>query len=88
MKKNELKKVLFQEMEKYKNKSYEELIGLVEPIVYSQGSGNNFYQVEVQILEKNDEYVHVSVAVDDGGLLRSISPLSKSFIVHKSGRAA
>lgn len=88
MKKNELKKVLSQEMERYRNKSYEELMGLAELITYSLGSGNSFYQVEVQVLEKNDEYVHVSVAVDDGGFLRAISPLSQSFIVHKCGRTA
>ena len=86
MKKNELKKILSQEIEKYRSKSYEELIGIIDPITYSYGSGESFYQVEVQVLEKNEEYVHVSVAVDDGRFLRAIAPLSHSFIVYKSGR--
>ena len=41
------------------------------------------YQVEVEILENTDKYVHVIVAVDDGSLPASISPLTDSFICSK-----
>jgi hypothetical protein len=37
---------------------------------------SSVYQFEVQLLENTDTYVHVSVAVDDGRLWYSISPLS------------
>jgi DNA relaxase NicK len=43
------------------------------------------YQVEVQILENTDNYVHVSVAVDDGHFWRAMRPLSSSFICRKDG---
>jgi len=43
------------------------------------------YQVEVQILENTDGYVHVGVAVDDGHFWRAMRPLSSSFICRKDG---
>jgi hypothetical protein len=38
------------------------------------------YQVEVEILETTEQYLHVMVAVDDGSLPASVRPLSRSFI--------
>lgn len=43
------------------------------------------YQVEVELLENTDEYVHVMVAVDDGSLPASISPLTHDFVRKKDG---
>jgi hypothetical protein len=42
------------------------------------------YQVEVELLENTDQYVHVMVAIDDGSLRGSISPLTDTFICQKS----
>jgi hypothetical protein len=42
------------------------------------------YQVEVQLMENTNAYVHVLVAVDDGSLPWSIVPLTKTFICQKS----
>ena len=42
------------------------------------------YQVEADLLEDTPEYLHVSVAVDDGSLPESIRPASKSLIRRKS----
>jgi len=41
------------------------------------------YQVEVEILENTAQYLHVMVAVDDGSLPASISPLTRTFIAAK-----
>ena len=41
------------------------------------------YQIEIEILENTDRYIHVMVAVDDGTLPRSIVPLTHTFIRHK-----
>jgi hypothetical protein len=41
------------------------------------------YQVEVELLENTDEYVHVRVSVDDGHFWRAMCPLSSSFICKK-----
>ena len=41
------------------------------------------YRVEVELLENTEKYVHVIVAVDDGSLPASISPLTKTFILEK-----
>jgi hypothetical protein len=43
------------------------------------------YQVEVQILENTDDYVHVGFAVDDGHFWPAMRPLSGSFICRKDG---
>lgn len=41
------------------------------------------YQVEVQLVENTDNYVHVIVSVDDGHWWRAMRPLSSSFICDK-----
>ncbi len=85
MDKGKLKLILDQEKEKFANKTYKELSVLKDPTVYECGVGDGWYQVEVQILEKNDKYVHIAVNVDDGGFPRSFIPLSTSFLVYKDG---
>lgn len=42
------------------------------------------YQVEVVLLEDKPEYLHISIAVDDGHLPASIHPASKSFMCRKA----
>jgi hypothetical protein len=44
------------------------------------------YQVEVELLENTEEYVHVIVGVDDGSLPASFAPSTDSFILQKSRR--
>jgi len=39
------------------------------------------YQVEVELLEITEQYLHVIVSVDDGSLPASIFPSSRSFIL-------
>ena len=41
------------------------------------------YQVEVQLLENTEKYLHVVVGVDDGSLPASISPLTDTFLCAK-----
>ena len=41
------------------------------------------YNVEVEILENTEQYLNVVVAVDDGSLPASISPLCHSWITPK-----
>ena len=41
------------------------------------------YQVEVELLENTEKCLHVIVAVDDGSLPGSVSPLTHSFICQK-----
>lgn len=42
------------------------------------------YQVEVELLEDTEQHVQVIVAVDDGTLPWSISPLTHGFIKNKA----
>jgi hypothetical protein len=41
------------------------------------------YNVEVELLENTEAYLHVAVGVDDGSLPASMSPLTGSFIREK-----
>ena len=41
------------------------------------------YQVEADLLEITEKYLHVSIAVDDGSLPESIRPASQSFLCGK-----
>jgi hypothetical protein len=43
------------------------------------------YNVEVQLLENTEEYVHVIVGVDDGSIPWSFCPLTATFLKSKSG---
>jgi hypothetical protein len=81
-----LRECLDREVGRWASKSYAELASLEGPVPYdNEGAGESFYQTEVTILERTAEYVHVSVAVDDGGW-RAIMPLGTDFLVYKDGR--
>jgi hypothetical protein len=58
---------------------------LPEVRVYEVEFESKKYQVEVELLENTDEYVHVMVAVDDGSLPTSILPLTHGFVRKKDG---
>jgi hypothetical protein len=57
-----------------------------EERVYEVELDSKTYQVEVEILESTDEYLHVMVAVDDGSLPASIAPETRTFICNKKLR--
>jgi hypothetical protein len=81
---DEWRKVLDAETERWSAKSCEQLIAeLHEVQAYTVEAGSKQYQVEVEILENTKEYVHVILAVDDGSLPWSISPVSRTFIQQK-----
>ncbi len=51
--------------------------------VYEVVAESKHYQVEAVLLEDTPEYLHISIAVDDGSLPASIYPESESFIRRK-----
>ena len=78
-------KVLDMEVTRWSAMSWEELAAaLREAQAYQVELDSKQYQVEVQLLENTAGYVHVSVSVDDGSLLRSLLPLTHSFIKQKA----
>jgi hypothetical protein len=56
--------------------------------VYEVEFEANKYQVEIEILENTDRYLHVMAAVDDGSLPASIAPVTRSFIRDKPRTSA
>ena len=83
---DEWRKVLDAETERWSAKSCEQLIAELhehEEQNYEVVVDSKKYQVEVQLLENTKEYVHVMLGVDDGSLPWSIVPVSTSFIRQK-----
>ena len=79
-------RVLDVETTRWSGKSCEELIAtLYEMQIFEVEFESKTFQVEVEMLENTEEYVHVMVAVDDGVLPASIAPATTSFICRKSG---
>ncbi len=75
------RKVLDQEVKRWSAMSFNQLAAaLHDGEVYQVEFDSKTYQVEVELLENTKDYVHVSVAVDDGSLPASIVPSSRSFI--------
>jgi hypothetical protein len=80
----EWRKVLGAETERWSGKPCEQLIAELREVQnYEVEVDSERYQVEVQLLENTKEYVHVALGVDDGSFPWSISPASGSFIRQK-----
>ena len=76
--------VLDAELKRWSAKSSDQLIAeLADVQAYEIEFENKNYQVEVEILENTEKYVHVMVAVDDGSLPGAMRPLGESFIREK-----
>ena len=75
------------EVDELSRRSYARLVDKLSDILaYERGDGASCHQFEVQMIEHEPDYVHVLVSIDDGSFLRSVSPLSRSFIVYRDGR--
>jgi hypothetical protein len=87
MKTSQLREILLKEVDRWAQKSIDELRSAQYPVSYNNGKkGQDYYQTKVIMLEDLPEYVHIGVAVDDGGIRAFILPPSTSFIVHADGR--
>jgi len=76
--------VLHAEVGRWSAKSCEQLIAeLPDMRAYELMFEGRNYQVEMEILENTESYLHVTVSVDDGSLPKSFRPLSESFIRQK-----
>ena len=82
----EWNRVLALEFEQWAAKPWHQLLHDLADgnVAYEVAHDSKRYQVEADLLENTTEYLHVSVAVDDGSLPESIHPASKSFICRKT----
>jgi len=78
------REVLDAEAPRWSSMSSDELLSKLHDVqVYEVEHDSKTYQVEVELLEDTDTYLHVLVAVDDGSLPASISPVTTTFIRQK-----
>ena len=81
---DEWRKILDPEVQRWSALSWQELVSRLQDIqCYEVKIDAKAYQVEVELLENTDTYVHVMVAVDDGTLPASMMPLTETFIREK-----
>ena len=81
--------ILDAETKPWSSMSCEHLIAALHDVqAYVVEVDSKKYQVEVELLENTNAYVHVQVAVDDGSLPWSIAPLTQTFICQKSPASA
>ena len=74
------------EIEAWTQKPYAQIVEeLAEGIAYQREDPES-HQFEVELLENTPEYVNVVISVDDGSFWRSFSPVTRTFIVYRSGR--
>lgn len=77
----EWRKVLDSQVERWSAMSCSQLVSELHDLqTYEVEFDSKKYQVEVELLENTEQYLHVMVAVDDGSLPASIRPLTDSFI--------
>jgi len=77
--------VLDAEVQRWSAMSSEQLASKLHDVyTYCVECDSKTYQVEVQLLENTESYLQIMVAVDDGSLPASISPLTRIFIQEKS----
>jgi hypothetical protein len=80
----EWREVLDAEVKRWSALSCEHLVSELHGLAaYEVEFGAGRYQVEVELLEETAEYLHVSIAVDDGELPASMCPVTRSFIRQK-----
>ena len=78
--------VLDAELQKWNTKTLAELVNELQvEQAYGVEFGGKRYQVEVQLLENTQKYLHVDVDVDDDSMPASLRPLGSSFIREKQG---
>jgi hypothetical protein len=76
----EWRPVLDAEVERWSEKSYEELVTELRELQnYEVVCESKRYQVEVEILENTNAYLLVAIGVDDGSVPASFFPLCKTF---------
>ena len=80
----EWQKVLDAEVKRWSAMSCAQLASELDDVqTYEVDFEAKQYQVEVELLENTERYLHVMVSVDDGSLPASLWPLTHSFICHK-----
>jgi hypothetical protein len=80
----EWQKILDAEVRRWSAMSCAELVSKLDDVqCYEVEFDLKTYQVEVELLENTEKYIHVMVGVDDGSLPASISPLTETFLRDK-----
>ncbi|MBW8042293.1 MAG: hypothetical protein FVQ85_20155 [Planctomycetes bacterium] len=81
-----LKRFLQDVVADYESKPYEYWDTVTLPITFERVFEGKEVQAEIDMLESEPEYRHISISVDEGFLF-GYSPLGTSIIIHKDNKA-
>jgi hypothetical protein len=77
-------KVLAAEVQRWSAMPYSQLVSKLRDLqAYEIEVDSQKYQVEVELLVNAERHLHIMVAVDDGTLPASLSPVCQTFIREK-----
>jgi hypothetical protein len=79
------KEIINLEINDYSTKSFSEISKMQFPINKKYTIDQKVYQIKIVMLENTENYIHLSIEVDDGGF-SAFLPLSDSFLIYKDGR--
>ncbi|NIP22397.1 MAG: hypothetical protein GWN67_20055 [Phycisphaerae bacterium] len=80
-----LKRFLKEVVSDYKSRPYEYWDTVTLPITFEKVFEGKEVQAEINMLESEAEYRHISISVDEGFLF-GYCPIGTSFIIHKDDR--
>jgi len=86
MKRATLKKILYLEMEKYENKTYDALLTINYPYIYEIEYDGQTFTIEMELLEQKDEYLNVGFiidAIEERKFINQIFPVGSNIIIDK-----
>ena len=82
--KSEIAKVLDREILRWSEMPIRKLIAdLNEPRAYEVEDESGRYQMEAQLLENTESYLHLMLSAHDGTLRRFVLPVTKTIIIDK-----
>lgn len=77
------KELIKEEIIRLKGKSYDELSSKKYPIVFLKEINNNIYEIELELLELTDKYVHIGISINKEKSFSSFLPCTSSVVVKK-----
>ncbi len=83
MDRKSLKKIAHEISDEFERLPYDHWHREDFPIVYEQCINGETVNVELELLENKDEYLHIGVGVDDGKFFNSLVPVTSSFIIYR-----
>ena len=85
MKRSELREIARKVGKEQLAKGYGFWCSVGEPVTFDRIIGKTAVQIEINVVERNDEYVQIGISASDGRFWSSCCPPGISFVIERSG---